>query len=156
MKRISATFVILGLVVLSAPSFYISAANEEPVKCAMLNFKNAYKRAAAVFVGKVVSVKKEGDIKITKFKVSKFWKGVNTKYVVVRVFESRRFQSPYRDGRSYLVFAKKREKGGLWDGRCSRSRDVEGFSPSLKKDLKALGEGKTCISLVERSKNPAK
>ncbi len=156
MKRICATLVILGFVVLSAPNFYSSATNESLVKCAMPNFKNAYKRAGAVFVGKVVSIKKEGDIKITKFKVSKFWKGVNKKYVVVRVFESRRVQSPYRDGRSYLVFAKKREKGGFWDGRCSRSRDVEGFSPSLKKDLKALGEGKTCISLVEQSEKAVK
>ncbi len=147
MKRMISTFVILGFVVLSTPTFYSSAAEESSLKCAMPNFKNAYKSAKAVFIGKVVKVSKKGDRKVTKFKVTKYWKGVENKYVEVSVYENRRFQSPYRKDRSYLVFAKSREEGGLWDGRCSRSRDVEGFSPSLKDDLKTLGEAKTCISL---------
>ena len=41
------------------------------------------------------------------------------------------------------------KKYGLGDGRCSRSRDLNGFSPSVKDDLIALGQA-TTISNLEK------
>ena len=145
MRRMIST--VFGFAIFSTPNFYSIAKTKVPAKCATLAFEKAYKRAGAVFVGNVLNISKEGNTKTVKFKVIKYWKGIEKTIVTVSVYENPRFQAPYKEGKRYLVFAKSKEKSGFWDGRCSRSRDIEGFSPSLKDDLKALGKSKTCISL---------
>lgn len=129
----------------------VTAENSRNAKCAMLTFKQAKKRAKAIFVGEVISVEKEGNKKIIEVQVEKYWKGIEDPIVKIKVSENFRYQSPYKVGETHLVYAKDDENGGLWDGRCSRSRNVEGFSPSLKEDLKKLGKAKTCIPLKKKS-----
>ena len=148
MKIIGTLCLLLGSLFVGSTSFDVSSANESlNVKCAMPNFKNAYKNAEAVFVGEVIGVEKKGEIKTFEFRVKKFWKGIEDTTVKVITNESFRYQAPYKVGETFLVFAKDNDKGGLWDGRCSRTRNMDSFAPSLKEDLKSLGEGKTCISL---------
>lgn len=153
MKNLTVIFLFIGLFFVSSSNHFVATANESAeVKCAMMKFDKAFKNAKAVFVGEVIGMEKDGNKKIFEFKVKRFWKGIKDTKVKVAVRESPRFQAPYDVGETHLVFAKDDENGGLWDGRCSRSRDLDGFSPSLKEDLKKLGDGKTCISLSEESK----
>ncbi len=116
-------------------------------KCAIQKFDDEYKNSKAVFVGKVVKEKKDGNKKIFEFEVSKYWKGIESKMVKVVVTENMRFQAQFKLDGNYLVFAKDNEEGGLWDGRCSRSRDLEGFGGEVEEDLTKLGDAKTCIDL---------
>jgi hypothetical protein len=148
MRNLTAFFLLIGLFLISSNNFEVSSANGPTnAKCAMLNFEQAYDQAKAVFVGEAIAIETDGDKKIFEFKVKKFWKGIEDTKIKVSVYENMRYQSPYKVGETFLVYAKDDEEGGLFDGRCSRSRDIEGFDPSLKEDLKSLGEGKTCISL---------
>lgn len=153
MKNLVIVFFLIGLVFIGSTDFYVSSANESlEAKCAIQKFDAAYKNAKAVFVGEVIAEEKDGDKKIFVFKVKKFWKGIEDAKVKVAVYENPRFQAPYDFGETHLVFAKDDEEGGLFDGRCSRSKDLDGFSSDLKDDLKQLGEGKTCINLAKEEK----
>ena len=145
MKELSLIVLLSAAIFTGLANFNFSNANEySSVKCAVPKFDTAYKNAEAVFVGKVLAVEKDGDKKIIEFKIEKFWKGVNKAKVKISVYENFRFQSPYDVGETHLVFAKlNKDSEELWDGRCSRSKDLEGFSPDLKDDLEKLGEGKT-------------
>jgi hypothetical protein len=116
-------------------------------KCAIMKFEKEYEYSKAVFVGKVLNIRKDGNKKIFKFAVKKYWKGIESKTVVVAVNENPRFQAQFQIDGEYLVFAKDDEAGGLFDGRCSRSKDLEGFGQAVKEDLEKLGEAKTCIEL---------
>jgi hypothetical protein len=154
MKNLIWLCLLVGLFFISSSGSKVSSASENlNAKCATPNFERAYKNARAVFIGEVIGVEKDGDKKIFEFKVKKFWKGIEGAKVKVITYENRRYQPPYDVGETHLVFAKDDEEGGLYDGRCSRSRDLNGLSPSLKDDLKELGEGKTCISLEKEEKN---
>ena len=149
MRKTAAVILFIGVVCIFSGSSYASNAFESAnAKCAVPRFEQAYKDAKAVFVGEVINIEEEGDKKIVEFKVKKYWKGIEDTKIKVTVNENFRFQSPYEFGENHLVFAKLNEDSGeLWDGRCSRSKDLEGFSPDLKGDLKSLGKAKTCISL---------
>jgi len=138
-------FLSLVFVFVMATSDILAAPNsgESNGKCAMLNFEKAYKNAGAVFVGEVVEIKKDGNKRVFTFKIKKYWKGIEGKTIDVAAHENRRYQAPFEEGKSFLVFAKADEDGGFWDGRCSRTRNMESYAPSLKEDLEKLGEGKT-------------
>ncbi len=153
MRGLIAVFLLIGLFFISLGNFEVSSANDSnDAKCAMPNFERSYENAKAIFLGEVIAVETDGDKKIFEFKVKKFWKGIEDTKVKVSVYENMRYQSPYKVGETFLVFANDDEEGGLLDGRCSRSRNMDGYAPSLKEDLKSLGEGKTCISLSEEKK----
>ncbi|MEZ5345506.1 MAG: hypothetical protein R2681_08130 [Pyrinomonadaceae bacterium] len=132
-------------------SLYESTVRAETpgVKCAIPKFDAEYENSKAVFVGTVIKVEKEGDKRIFEFEVDKYWKGVESKTVIVAVTENMRFQAQFKLDGQYLVFAKDDEEGGLWDGRCSRSKDLTGFGGEVEEDLKKLGEAKNCIPLNE-------
>lgn len=107
-------------------------------KCAIPNLKTALRNSGAVFVGKVLSVTKNGDEKIFEFRVEKYWKGARRKKIKVSVLENNRFQAWFQVGESYLVFARADEDGKLRDGRCSASKTLSEASG----DLKELGRAK--------------
>lgn len=144
------TFLMTGLIVFGIV-FNISFNNttahagSDAAKCAIPKFDDEYENSKAVFVGTVNDVKKDGDKKIFEFEVSKYWKGIESKIVKVVVTENIRFQAQFKLDGQYLVFAKDDEEGGLWDGRCSRSRDLEGFGGEVEEDLAKLGDAKIFI-----------
>ncbi len=107
-------------------------------KCAMPTFQMAYRDSKAIFAGKVVSVRTEGDEKIFKFRVEKYWKSKQNKTVEVRYYENMRYQAWLKVGGRYLVYARGNDDGTLRDGRCSLTKN---YSES-KGDLKLLGKGK--------------
>ncbi len=91
-----------------------------------------------MFVGEVVGDEKNGDVRRVDFKVEKYWKGANTKRLEIYVYETARFQTWFKKGGKYLIYAPEDEDGKLRVDRCSRSRDVE----FAEEDLQKLGEGK--------------
>ncbi|NNE66652.1 MAG: hypothetical protein HKN33_08795 [Pyrinomonadaceae bacterium] len=122
--------------------------NEASTRCSLRSFQAEYRVSAAVFVGEVVKMNESEGKKYFVFKVKKFWKGVRSEHVKVFVRENARFQSPFEEGKTFLVFAKKDDDGVLRDGRCSHSAEIDGTSSTLKDDLEKLGKGKTCIDLA--------
>lgn len=150
MKNITSVLILVGVCLFYSADFYGSVNGENlNVRCATPKFDVEYKNSKAVFVGEVVNVEKDGDKKIIEFKVKKYWKGVKETKVKISVYETPRWQSPFDVSETHVVFAKDDEEGGLRDGRCSRSKDLEGLSADLEDDLKKLGEGKTCIDLKD-------
>lgn len=111
---------------------------KENGKCAISAFNNALSASAAVFVGTVKSEKKTGDTKIFQFEVERYWKGSKKKKIEIRVHETMRYQAFFEVGEKYLVYATAGENGGLYVGRCSRSKDAGDASDDLQK----LGKGK--------------
>lgn len=157
MKHFIVVFLLVGSMLLGSSYINISKANEITyAKCAIPKLDTTYKNAKAVFIGEVISEEKDGDKKIFEFKVKRFWKGIEDTKVKVAVYENFRFQAPYEVGKTFLVFANEDKEGGLIDGRCSRSKDIEGSSSELKDDLKKLGEGKTCINLSKEKEEKKK
>ncbi len=148
MRRVLLVVISFGIVTSIISVNHPPAEARSPfAKCAIMKFKDEYKRSKAVFVGKVINVDRDGDKKVFEFAVKKFWKGIDGKKVKVSVHENRRYQAQFKIDRSYLVFAKESDKGEIWDGRCSRSRDLEGYREAVEEDLRKLGKGKTCIDL---------
>ena len=126
---------------LTDKKFEVSAMDSPSLaKCATPAFPEQYKNSKAVFVGKVLSIREEGDKKIFEFKIEKYWKGIKTKKVEVDVYETPRYQAWYEVGKKYLVYARD-DDGKLVDGRCSRSREIG--DDFIRNDLKKLGKGKT-------------
>jgi hypothetical protein len=108
-------------------------------KCAIPTRPEAYRQAAAVFVGQVLEEEKKGDVRSFKFSVERYWKGPGRNQMKIDVYENTRYQARFRTGEKYLIYA---EAGGKKDSlnvvRCSRSREVGGAAD----DLKQLGKGK--------------
>lgn len=138
--------IVIGLmVVLSAVGLFFSS-NQQTVessvlinsKCAVSSFQKAYDNSDAVFVGEVVSEKKDGNIKTFDFNVEEYWKGADSKKIKINVYETMRYQAWFEVGESYLVYASKDEDGNLRVSRCSRSKNIE----SASEDLQKLGKGK--------------
>lgn len=111
--------------------------------CIIVNFDSEFENSKAVFIGEVTDIEKDGDKKIIEFKVKKYWKGIEKDTVKIYVYESLRFEPLYNIGEIHLIFAKDDGKSGLWDNKCSRSKDLDKISSDLEDDLKALGKGKT-------------
>ncbi len=123
----------------SANNQRVSANELESIaKCAIPSFQVAYKDSKTIFVGKVLSERKEGDEKIFKFRVEKYWKGKQSKTVEVRYYETMRYQAWLKVGGKYLVYARGNDDGTLSDGRCSLTKNYS----DAKGDLKKLGKGK--------------
>jgi len=108
-------------------------------KCGVPAVTEAYKQSKAVFVGEVLKVVKEGDVKTFTFKVEKYWKGATDEEIEINVQETMRYQAWFEVGEKYLVFARG-EKGHekLWEVRCSRSTRLADAS----EDIKKLGRAK--------------
>lgn len=106
-------------------------------KCRVPYFEESYKESKAIFVGKVLSVRKEGDEKIFKFQVEKYWKGKKSKTLEVKYYENMRYQAWLEVGKKYLVYARGNDDGTLSDGRCSLTKIYSEANPDLKKLGKA-------------------
>ena len=78
----------------------------EFAKCGIPPFDVEFAQAKAIFAGKVISVRTEGDEKIFKFRVEKYWKSTMGKTVEVRYYENMRYQAWLEVGGHYLVYAK--------------------------------------------------
>lgn len=152
MKKINLVLVTLCICLFySANILGLTGKESSFADCIIVNFEAEYKYSKAVFVGEVINVKTEGDKKIVEFKVKKYWKGVAEPKIKVDVYESMRFQFPYDVGKTFLVFAKDDENNGLWDQKCSRSKNMNGSSSDLEDDLKALGKGKIFIESKDKN-----
>jgi hypothetical protein len=120
-------------------AFEVSAFESESLaKCAMPSFEASYRDSAAIFTGKVLSERKEGDEKIFTIRVEKYWKGKKSKTVEVHYYETMRYQAWLKVGEKYLVYARSNDQGTLSDGRCSLTKNYS----EAKADLKKLGKGK--------------
>ena len=108
-------------------------------RCLPFTVKGALQHSTAVFAGEVTGEEKNGDIKTFKFKVEKYWKGADRKEVEIFVYQTARYQSPFKEGEKFLVYAVADDDGKLTVSRCSRSRALE----HAEDDIKQLGEGKT-------------
>jgi hypothetical protein len=108
-------------------------------RCLIFTVKGALQHSMAVFVGEVTGEEKNGDIKKSTFKVEKYWKGASRKEIEIFVYETARFQSPFKKGEKFIVYAMADDDGKLTVSRCSRSRALE----NAEDDIKQLGEGKT-------------
>lgn len=137
---------MIGLVVVLSTIGLLLSSNQQTAessvlfnsKCAISSFNDAYKNSEAVFVGEILSEKKDGNIKTFDFKVEKYWKGTDSKKIKINVYETTRYQAWFKVGKSYLVYTSKDEDGNLRVSRCSRSKDVE----YATEDLQKLGRGK--------------
>jgi predicted nucleic-acid-binding Zn-ribbon protein len=139
----------IGLCLFLLTVFGVGAAEVKAcAKCATPNFAEAKVRAAAIFVGKVISVTEEGSSKIFEFQVSKTWKGDSKKTVKVTYFESVRYQPIYEVGKEYLMFAESGDDKVLHVYRCSRSAATENAAD----DLKLLGKAKKSKKVKVKSK----
>lgn len=87
---------------------------------------NAYRDAAAIFLGRVVSIGKtpDGNYWIVKFTVRDTWKGTGTSEITIKTaLESAMCGYGFEDGKTYLVYA----HGNADDlnvGNCSRTTSV--------------------------------
>ena len=140
MKLLTVIFLVITTFTgFSATNTEVSAEESATfAKCAMPSFASAYRDAKAIFAGKVLSVRTEGDEKIFKFRVEKYWKGKKSKTLEVRYYETTRYQAWLEVGKHYLVYARGNDDGTLSDGRCSLTKNYS----DAKGDLKLLGKGK--------------
>lgn len=138
-QKIIVAIVVLSAMLCAFPSKTVIAESEnETARCRIFTFDEAYSSSEAVFVGKVLSEEKKGDVKTFEFEVEKYWKGAVGKKIKIEVYETARFQAWFQTGERYLIYAEEGENGKLRVGRCSRSREVENAS----EDLQKLGAGK--------------
>ncbi len=105
-------------------------------RCAIAKLKTEFANSKAVFVGEVLSVTSDGDIKTFTFKIEKRWKGAASKELKVSVQETTRHQAWFEVGEKYLVFARGDENGKLWEQRCSRTKSLADAS----EDVSELGK----------------
>lgn len=130
---------ILTFSIFWIPKSEVSAKESGTIaKCAMPSFTRAYQDSSAIFSGKVLSERTEGNERIFTLQVEKYWKGTKSKTLEVRYYETSYYQAWLKVGGRYLVFARKNDKGNLSDNKCSLTRDYSQASAELKK----LGKGK--------------
>lgn len=134
--------IIISVAILSAlfgvfSSETITAENES-AKCRVLSFDEAYSSSKAVFIGKVVSESKSGDVRTFEFEIEQYWKGADKKSIEINVYETMRYQARFQKDGRYLIYANANSEGNLSVGRCSRSREAE----DAGEDLTKLGTGK--------------
>ena len=134
--------IIVAIVVLSAMFGAVSSkiviAEGEMGKCRILSFREAFEASEAVFVGKVLSEEKSGDVRTFEFEVEKYWKGESKKKIKINVYETMRYQARFQVDERYLIYANANDEGKLSVGRCSRSREADDAS----EDIEKLGAGK--------------
>jgi hypothetical protein len=117
-------------------------------KCATPDFDVAKQRAAAIFIGKVISITEEGTSKIYEFQVTKTWKGDGKKTVKVTYFEAVRYEPIFEVGKEFLMFAESGNDKILHVYRCSRSAATENAAD----DLKLLGKAKKSKKVKVKNK----
>jgi hypothetical protein len=139
MKR---TIYVLGLILLAAPAAYAC-------ECEPPSQSKAFRRAAAVFAGKVIEVRDsnlpivEGsDYSVAvKFRVSRYWKGSGKPELTVHteqgVLSCNQFK--FQESEEYLVYA--RGKQLIVFAGCSRSAPLSD-ADYIRDELKRLGPGK--------------
>ncbi len=136
MKRfiLLAAFIIFG-----TASIHIKAAESELMaKCMVPSFKTSYKNSKTIFVGKVLSIRKEDNYKILTFQVDKYWKNSVKKIVEVKHYEAYNYEVWLQTDGKYLVYAYGDGDGNLFDGKCSFTKKYS----DAKSDLKKLGKSK--------------
>lgn len=104
--------------------FSLQAKSPESVgKCRVLSLKEAYQDSKAVFVGEIIKVVEDGDVKTFTFRVEKNWKGADKEEIEINARQTMRYQAWFEVGEKYLVYARGSEKDDkLWEKRCSRSK----------------------------------
>lgn len=108
-------------------------------KCRVPPVKIAYQNAKAVFVGEVLDVAKDGDVKTFTFKIERYWKGATDEEIKIHVQETMRYQAWFEVGEQYLVYARGDEDDEkLWEVRCSRTKSLADAS----EDITELGKAK--------------
>lgn len=113
--------------------------SENSGKCKIADFKIEYAGAKSIFVGEILNVATDGDVKTFTFKVENYWKGTASKEVKISVQQTMRYQAWFEVGEKYLVFARGGERDEeLWERRCSRTKRLADAS----EDLQQLGKGK--------------
>lgn len=105
--------------------------------------KKALAKSAAVFAGKVKSVKKVGVKHVVEIEIMRTWKGTKGKTVTVETAtNSAACGYGFKVGTSYLVYCYAPPKGSkvkvLKTNICTRTKTLK----SAKADLDALGKGK--------------
>lgn len=136
MKRF---ILLVALTIFGIASTHINAAESELMaKCMVPSFKASYQNSKTIFVGKVLSIRKENDYKILTFQVDKYWKSSVKKTVEVKHYEAYNYKVWLQTGGKYLVYAYGDENGNLFDGKCSFTKKYS----DAKSDLKKLGKGK--------------
>jgi hypothetical protein len=116
-----------------------AASAEIRAKCRVPSVEEAYKNSKAVFIGEILNVVKDGDVKTFTFKVEKRWKGAAGKQIKINVQETSHYQAWFEVGDKYLVYARGSEKDEkLWEVRCSRSKPLTDAS----EDITELGRVK--------------
>ena len=116
------TLFAFGLIILAASAAY-------SCECETPSQGKAFRKAAAVFVGRVIDVRDsnvpvvEGsDYSVAvKFKVSQYWKGSGSSEITVHTEQGVLSCNPFKfqEGEEYLVYARGRQLI-VWIG-CSRS-----------------------------------
>ena len=126
----------------------VRKASGNSAKCAPPAVEAAYKNSKAVFVGEVLSVASDGDVKTFTFAVEKNWKGATSEEIEVSVQETMRYQAWFKVGEKYLVYARGNGKDDerLWEFRCSRSKSLE----HAAEDITKLGRVKKPAEKLEK------
>lgn len=138
MKLLIIVFLAVSTLLVTNKSEVSAKESGAIVKCAIPSFTRAYQDSNAIFAGKVINVRTEGDERIFTLQVEKYWKGKKSKTLEVRYYETSYYQAWLKVGGRYLVFARKNDNGTLSDSRCSLTKDYSQASAELKK----LGKGK--------------
>jgi len=139
MKR---TVFVLGLILLAAPAAYAC-------ECEPPSQPKAFRRAAAVFVGRVIEVR-DSNVPIVegsdysvavKFRVSRYWKGSGRPELTIHTEQGALScnQFKFQEGEEYSVYARG-EQLNVFAG-CSRSAPLSN-AEYIRGELKRLGPGK--------------
>ena len=115
-----------------------AAENSSLAKCAMPTLQASFRDSKAVFSGRVLSERIEGDNKIFTIRLDRTWKGPKSRILEVRYLETMRYAAWMQVGETYFVYARGSENGILSDGRCSQTKLLS----AAKEDLKLFGKGK--------------
>ena len=127
-----------GLLVLAV---VLAAETAHACSCNMPQAAAAMQQSAAVFEGRVVSVRTEGDRLEATLRVTQAWKGIDTEEVVVgTVAHESMCGVPFTEGSVWLVYAERAE-GSLHTGLCHRTR----LRADAEEDVQSFGAGVTPV-----------
>lgn len=102
----------------------------------------ALEQSAAVFEGRVVSVRVEGDRREATFRVTQAWKGIESEEVVVgTIVHESMCGVPFTEGTVWLVYADSTPGGTFDTGICQRTR----LRAEADADVQSFGAGVTPV-----------
>jgi hypothetical protein len=103
--------------------------------------KKALQASRAVFSGKVIKIRREGDQNKVTFEVANVWKGVKTKKVTITTHSSGSLCGySFQKDQSYIVYChspQDKKQGTLRVSLCSRTKSIK----NAKEDLQDVGAG---------------